>query len=97
MPSKVMRVLTLPQLLKELNMVDEREVRARRALIILLAAGRTEALAMDNDRLDTALADLCIEHVGHQNNDDDDGEAAESFYHGVEMALFVQACAKLRG
>lgn len=81
-------------LLKALNMVDANEIRARKALIILLAAGEEAALAMDVDQLDDALNQLCIEHVGCASKTDTD-ERIDSFYHGVETALFVAACAKL--
>lgn len=91
--SRVTPLRTQPQLLKALNMVDAHEMKARRALIILLAAGETAALAMDAEQLDAALDQLCINHVGCQGQMDD--AAADSFYHGVETALFVAACAKL--
>lgn len=74
-------------------MVNANELKARRALIILLAAGETAALAMDAEQLDAALDQLCINHVGCQGKMDD--VTADSFYHGVEAALFVQAIQKL--
>lgn len=91
-PSKATPRPTQP-LLKALNMVDANELKARRALIILLAAGETAALAMDAEQLDAALDQLCINHVGCQGKMDD--ATADSFYQGVEAALFVSACEKL--
>lgn len=84
---------TPQQLLKALNMVNANELRARRALIILLAAGEEAALAMDEEKLDAALDQLCIEHVGCAGKMDDD--TADAFYKGVEAAMFSAALAKL--
>ncbi|MCS3605037.1 hypothetical protein M2371_004291 [Buttiauxella sp. BIGb0471] len=68
-------------------MATPREITDRRRVVILLANGLTAALAMDSEALDTAITDLMIEKVGHN----DDIEIAEQIYKGVEAAMFAEA------
>ncbi|MBJ8674496.1 hypothetical protein I5375_01150 [Citrobacter freundii] len=79
--------------LKVLNMVNENELRARRHLIILLANGVHEALAMDADKLDDRMNDLFIEKVGCRNFANDEEE--DSYVDGVEKMMLAEALQRL--
>ncbi|WP_407210776.1 hypothetical protein [Citrobacter werkmanii] len=79
--------------LKVLNMVNENELRARRHLIILLANGIHEALAMDADKLDDRMNDLFIEKVGCRNFASDEEE--DSYVDGVEKMMLAEALQRL--
>ncbi|HCC4460651.1 TPA: hypothetical protein ACYSFR_001392 [Citrobacter freundii] len=74
-------------------MVNENELRARRHLIILLANGVQDALALDADKLDDRMSELFIEKVGCRNFDSDAEE--DSYVAGVEMMMFVDAMQRL--
>mgnify|MGYP007066904711 CR=1 FL=1 len=74
-------------------MVNENELRQRRHLIILLANGVQDALALDADKLDDRMNDIFIEKVGCRNFDSEKEEA--SYVAGVEMMMFVDALQRL--
>lgn len=76
-------------------MTTKQEIIDRKRVIIMLAGGRPQALAMDSEALDREFDDFLINQSAASHAPADEAEA-DSFYRGVETALFIAACDKLR-
>lgn len=77
-----------------LNMTTDQEITDRKRVIVMLAGGRPEALAMDSDALDREFDDFLI-NLSVASGAPEDEDEAESYYRGVEMALYAAALDKL--
>lgn len=75
-------------------MADAQEIIDRKRVIILLAAGETAALAMNSEALDAAVTQLLINQTAASYSPEN-FDHAESFFAGMEAALFAEAHSRL--